>query len=245
MSKPSAAQRTPLTAGVLGGMGPDATVDFMAKVIAATSAETDQDHARMLVDHNPKVPNRQAALLGNGENPGPVLAAMAKGLQEAGADFLVMPCNTAHAFARDSRAAVSIPLVSIIDVTVDACRDTGAVGVLATDGCLNTGIYQDALREANIECVLPDADETAELMRLIWAIKAGDRGEAIALDMQGVGNALVARGARAIIAGCTEIPLVLTEDLLDVPLVSSTDVLAEATAAIAHGIIGRYFLKTE
>src|SRR5210317_40081 len=235
MSEPSAAQSAPLTAGVLGGMGPDATVDFMAKVIAATSAATDQDHVRMLVDHNPKVPNRQTALLGNGEDPGPVLAAMAKGLQEAGADFLVMPCNTAHAFARDIRAAVSIPLVSIIDVTVDACRDTGAVGVLATDGCLNTGIYQDALRQANIECVLPDADETAELMRLISAIKAGDRGEAIAQDMRSVGNALVARGARAIIAGCTEIPLVLTDDLLEVPLVSSTDVLAELTAAIASG----------
>ena len=235
MSQPITPQPMPLTAGVLGGMGPDATVDFLAKVIAATSAEADQDHARMLVDHNPKVPNRQTALLGNGEDPGPVLAAMAKGLEDAGADFLVMPCNTAHAFARDIRAAVSIPLVSIIDVTVEACRDKGAVGVLATDGCLNTGIYQDALQQAKIECVLPDANETAELMRLISAIKAGDRGEAIALGMQSVGNALVVKGARAIIAGCTEIPLVLTDDLLAVPLVSSTDVLAELTAAIASG----------
>ena len=235
MSEPSAAQPAPLTAGVLGGMGPDATVDFMTKVIAATSAATDQDHARMLVDHNPKVPNRQTALLGNGEDPGPVLAAMAKGLQDAGADFLVMPCNTAHAFASDIRAAVSIPLVSIIDVTVDACRDRGAVGVLATDGCLKTGIYQDALRQANIECVLPDADETAEIMRLISAIKAGDRSEAVATGMRDVANAQVARGACAIIAGCTEIPLVLTDNLLAVPLVSSTDLLAELTAAIASG----------
>ena len=235
MSKPSPAQPAPLTAGVLGGMGPDATVDFMAKVIAATSAATDQDHVRMLVDHNPKVPNRQTALLGNGEDPGPVLAAMAKGLQDAGADFLVMPCNTAHAFACDIRAAVSIPLVSIIDVTVDACRDRGAVGVLATDGCLKTGIYQDALRQANIDCVLPDADETAELMRLILAIKAGDRSEAVATGMRDVANAQIANGACAIIAGCTEIPLVLTDNLLEVPLVSSTDLLAELTAAIASG----------
>ena len=235
MSEPSAAQPAPLTAGVLGGMGPDATVDFMAKVIAATSAETDQDHARMLVDHNPKVPNRQTALLGDGEDPGPALAAMARGLQDAGADFLVIPCNTAHAFADAIRGAVSIPLISIIDVTVDACRDKGAVGVLATDGCLNTGIYQDALRQANIECVLPDTGETAELMRLISAIKAGDRSEAVVAGMRNVGNALVAKGARAIIAGCTEIPLVLTGDLMDVPLVSSTDVLAELTAAIASG----------
>ena len=235
MSQTNNPQSGPLTAGVLGGMGPDATVDFMAKVIAATSAADDQEHARMLVDHNPKVPNRQAALLGDGEDPGPALAGMAKGLQDAGADFLVMPCNTAHAFAKDIRAAVSIPLVSIIDVTVDACRDKGAVGVLATDGCLNTGIYQDALQQAHIECVLPNADETAELMRLISAIKAGDRSEAVAMGMRDVANTQVAKGARAIIAGCTEIPLVLTEDLLDVPLVSSTDVLAELTAAIASG----------
>jgi len=235
MSQANTPQPGPRTAGVLGGMGPDATVDFMTKVIAATSAETDQDHARMLVDHNPKVPNRQTALLGNGEDPGPVLAAMAKGLQNAGADFLVMPCNTAHAFASDIRAAVSIPLVSIIDVTVDACRDRGAAGVLATDGCLKTGIYQDALRQANIDCVLPDAEETTELMRLISAIKAGDRSEAVATGMRDVANAQVAKGACAIIAGCTEIPLVLTDDLLEVPLVSSTDVLAELTAAIASG----------
>ncbi|MDH3983122.1 MAG: amino acid racemase, partial [Gammaproteobacteria bacterium] len=175
------------------------------------------------------------ALLANGEDPGPAMAAMAKGLQDAGADFLVMPCNTAHAFARDIRDAVSIPLISIIDVTVDACRDKGAVGVLATDGCLQTTIYQDALEKAEIDCVLPNAAEVAELMTLISAIKAGDRSEAIAMRMQGVARALVAKGARAIIAGCTEIPLVLTEDLLDVPLVSSTDVLAEITAAIASG----------
>lgn len=223
-------------------MGPDATVDFMAKVIRATSAQDDQDHARMLVDHNPKVPNRQTALLGNGEDPGPVMAAMARGLQDAGADFLVMPCNTAHAFAGDIRGAVSIPLISIIDVTVDACSDKGTVGVLATDGCLATNIYQDALEQANIECVLPSADEVAELMTLISAIKAGNRSDAIARRMQSVADALVARGARAIIAGCTEIPLVLTADLLDVPLVSSTDVLAHITAAIAsgsRGIMGR------
>jgi len=235
MSQPINPQSGSLTAGVLGGMGPDATVDFMAKVIAATSAGNDQEHARMLVDHNPKVPNRQAALLGDGEDPGPALAAMAAGLQSAGADFLVMPCNTAHAFADDIRAAVTIPLVSIIDVTVDACRGKGAVGVLATDGCLATGIYQAALEQANIECVLPDADETAELMRLISAIKAGDRSEAVASGMRDVANAQVVKGARAIIAGCTEIPLVLTEDLLEVSLVSSTDVLADITAAIASG----------
>jgi len=114
--------------GVIGGMGPDATVDFMSRVIAFTEATRDQDHVRMLVDNNPAVPCRQEALLRDGKDPGPVLAGMARGLETAGADFLVMPCNTAHAFADVVRDAVSIPLLSIVDTTVAACHGHAAVG---------------------------------------------------------------------------------------------------------------------
>ncbi len=130
--------------GVIGGMGPDATVDFMSSVIAFTDAAQDQDHVRMLVDNNPAVPCRQQALLGNGEDPGPVMARMARGLEAAGADFLVMPCNTAHAFADAVRSAASIPLLSIVDVTVAACSGHALVGMLATRGCLEARVYQDA-----------------------------------------------------------------------------------------------------
>lgn len=224
-------------AGVIGGMGPDATVDFMAKVIAATPANKDQDHVRMLVDHNPKVPDRQLAQAGSGEDPGPAMAAMALGLERAGADFLVMPCNAAHAFADSVRGAVSIPLVSIIDVTVDACRGQGAIGILATPACINAGLYDAALAAAGLDVVLPEEAEVTELMSLVTAVKAGDRGAPISRGMQSLARALVARGASAIIAGCTEIPLVLTSDMLDVPLISSTDVLAETTVAIATGLV--------
>jgi len=223
-------------AGVLGGMGPDATVDFMAKVIALTPAGKDQDHVRMLVDHNPGIPNRQAALLQGGEDPGPVLAAMAAGLEAAGADFLVIPCNTAHAFSDAITAAVGIPLVSIIDLTVDACAGNDAVGLLATDGCIASRVYQDALAARGIRVVLPETTEMQEIMRLVTAIKAGDRSDAVAAAMQAVAAALIARGAGAVIAGCTEIPLVLAAGMLEVPLVSSTDVLAAATVDIARGV---------
>ena len=222
------------TIGVLGGMGPDATVDFMAKVVQATRAQKDQDHLRMLVDNNPHVPNRQAALLRGGEDPGPALADMARGLAAAGADFLVMPCNTAHAFKDAIVEAVDIPLVSIIDVTVEACGDAPAVGVLATDGCIASGVFQDALAGRGIDTLLPDDAQLQELMRLITRIKAGDRAADVAAEMLVLANALAARGAEAIIAGCTEIPLVLEPDMLDVPLVSSTDVLAEAAVATAR-----------
>ena len=223
------------TVGVLGGMGPEATVDFMSRVIRATPADRDQDHLRLLVDSNPHVPNRQEALLRGGEDPGPALASMARGLQAAGADFLVMPCNTAHAFREAITAAVDIPLLSIIDVTVEACGRVKTIGVLATDGCIASGVFQDALAARGKRAVLPDEAETEALMHLITRIKAGDTGVAIAEGMRELAQALVARGAGAIIAGCTEIPLVLGAAMVDVPLVSSTDALARATVAAARG----------
>lgn len=227
--------KLPLTVGVLGGMGPDATVDFMSKVIAATPAGTDQEHVHMLVDHNPHVPDRTRAILGDGGKPGPVLAAMARQLQQAGAAFLVMPCNTAHAFQSEIEAAIDVPLVSIIDETAAACDGHSAVGLLATRGCLASGIYQDALATAGIEAIVPDEDEVTALAMLIAAIKQGDCGADVAAGMQRLAAALVARGAQAVIAGCTEIPLVLDQSMLEVPLVSSTDILAEATVAYALG----------
>ncbi len=216
-------------------MGPDTTVDFMAKVIAATPAETDQDHVRLLVDQNPTVPSRQAALVGDGEDPGPAMRAMAVGLQQAGADFLVLPCNTAFAFAPAIRAVVDIPLVSIIDVTVDACHGHDTVGVLATAGCLKANLYQDALKAVGSTPILPEGEEVSEIQRLVFRIKNGDQGHEVALGMKRLAEALVRRGSNVIVAACTEIPLVLTQDMLDVPLVSSTDVLARVTAAICAG----------
>lgn len=223
-------------AGVLGGMGPDTTVDFMAKVIAATPAQKDQDHARLLVDQNPQVPNRQAALLGDGEDPGPAMAAMAVGLEKAGADFLVMPCNTAHAFAPAIIDAVSIPFVSIIDVTVDACAGFDTVGVMATAGCLDARLYQDAFSTAGITPVLPSDAEVAEISRLAVEIKLGHRDAQVRQRMRAVAEALLARGAQALVAACTEIPLVLDATMSDAPLISSTDILARHTAELCAGV---------
>lgn len=216
-------------------MGPDATVDFMAKVLAATPATRDQDHVRMLVDHNPGLPNRQAALLEGAEDPGPAIAAMAKGLEDGGADFLVMPCNTAHAYASGIREATSIPLLSIIDVTVDACREYNTVGLLATPGLLRIGLYQQAFAAAGINCRLQDDDGVKDLMHLVNRIKIGDHGESISAAMQALANALIDGGADVVVAGCTEIPIVLTGDMLAVPFLSSTELLARATVEVAKG----------
>lgn len=224
-----------LIVGVLGGMGPEATVDFMAKILSFTSAERDQDHIRMLVDNNPGVPDRQVALTGDGEDPGAVLGAMAKGLENQGAQFLVMPCNTAHAWAPAIRNAVGIPLVSIIDETVRACSGFESVGLLSTAGCLESRVYQDGLESAGKQLVLPTADELSQIMELVYAVKGGSAGEAAFAGMAAIGQAMIDRGAAAIIAGCTEIPLILDPGRLSAPLIMSTDVLARATVAIARG----------
>ncbi len=229
------------TAGVLGGMGPEATVDFMAKVIALTEASCDQDHVRMLVDHNPHVPNRQDAILGDGVDPGTVLADMAAGLEAGGADFLVIPCNTAYVYEDAILAATHIPLISIIGVSIAAAQERapGAdrIGVLATDGCLRSGIFQAGLDAAGLTAELPSASELEELMTLIKAIKGGKHTDDTARAMAGLAQALASRGACAIIAGCTEIPLVLDESAVSVPLVSSTDALADITVKLATGEI--------
>ena len=216
-------------------MGPDATVDFMSRVIAFTEATRDQDHVRMLVDNNPAIPCRQQALLGDGEDPGPVMAGMARGLEATGADFLVMPCNTAHVFADAVREAVSIPLLSIVDVTVAVCSGHAAVGMLATRGCIEAGVYQDAFAKTDSKMIVPGSSDMAELMELIFSIKAGDRSPGVGARMKVLAEALVERGATVVVGGCTEIPLVLDDSMLRVPLVSTTDELARATADICSG----------
>lgn len=227
------------TAGVMGGMGPDATVDFMAKVIALTDSGRDQDHVHMIVDLDPTVPNRQAAIASGNDDVSDRLTTMAMRLENAGADFLVMVCNTAHIFLDGVHASTTIPFISIIDESVGeigrVCPNTKTVGVMATDGCLETRIYQDAIRASGRTALVPDAGGIKLLMDLIHAIKAGDQGAEIAEGVQSVAQALVEEGAEVIIAGCTEIPIVFDGVGFPVPVIASTNVLAERTVALAKG----------
>lgn len=227
----------PKTIGVIGGMGPAATVDLFAKLVAATGAERDQDHLRILIDNNPRLPNRNDAIAGLGPSPGPQLAAAARGLQQAGADFLVIACNTAHAFQPDIEAAVAIPLVSMIDATVDAAMKNGAerVGVLAADGCRRARLYDRAFEERDVEALFLGGEQQAEFMKLIFRVKAGDVGDDVRRRMASLAQSLNARGAGAIVAACTEVPLVLSSDTLAIPVINSTDALVARAVAFAKG----------
>jgi aspartate racemase len=220
--------------GILGGMGPAATVDLMARLIAATPAQRDEDHLHLLVDSNPQVPNRNAAIAGQGDSPAPALVAMAQGLERQGADLLAIACNSAHAWADDIRTATHLPLVSMIDATVAAIPDgVRTVGLLAADACLGANLYQAPLAEAGYAVVL--TDDQPDFMRRVYGVKAGETGAAARAGMAAIAQGLIARGAEAIIAACTEVPLLLSPADIPVPLVDSTDALvrrliAEATA---------------
>ena len=236
--------------GVLGGMGPDATVDFMSKVIAKTNqnnaalnkAGADQDHIRMLIDHNPKVPNRNDSIKGIGEDVGPHLADMAKRLEHAGADFLVMVCNTAHAFKGDIEQAVKIPFVSIIDEVTAEMENSHVkntkVGIMAAQGCLESELYQRSLSKAGFEVVVWSEAELADFMQILYKIKGGDTGNQVRQNTLNMANILINKGAEVILAGCTEIPLVLHQDQLEVPMLASTDILVDRVIGYSLGSIG-------
>jgi len=221
-------------AGVIGGMGPDATIDFMSRVLSHTPADIDQDHVRMVVEHNPRIPSRQQAMRGEGEDPGSAIARMAARLESMGADFIVMPCNLAHAWKDDILESTSVPFVSIVTESVTAAldfADDGAIGLMTTPGCFESGIYQDALAGKGI--VLQTPDELATTMSLVKNIKSGNKSAVVATGLREQAERLVARGATSLIAACTEFPLVLDDSMFDVPFISSTDVLAKKTVSLA------------
>src|SRR3989442_4574246 len=145
--------------GVLGGLGPWATLDFFEKILRLTPAKADQDHLRIIIDNNPKIPDASPGILGEGEDPTPGLIATAQNLQQAGADFLVIPCNTAHFFYDRIVTAVSIPVLHIMDDVAaaarDAVRDVRMLGVLATEATIAARLLLRAFRRVGIEVIGP------------------------------------------------------------------------------------------
>ncbi len=229
-----------LTIGVIGGMGPEATLDLFGKILVHTGAKTDQDHLRIVIDNDPKVPNRHDAILGRVPSVGPRLAQTALGLERAGADFVIMACNTAHAFEADIRRVLTVPFVSIIGETcaetLRRCPGEAKVGLLAATGCLEAGLYQKAFGQSGVEVLTLDEVGRAACMDLIFAVKAGRRDDAIRSGMRDLGRTLEDCGAAAVIAGCTEVPLVLSDGDLGVPVIDATDVLARRCVVYARQI---------
>lgn len=222
--------------GIIGGMGPEATVDLMRRIIVNTPAIDDADHIRCIVDNNPKIPSRIQAILENtGENPGPCMADMARQLEGWGADFLAIPCNTAHAYYSYVVDAVTIPVVHLIDLVVDNIvaqnKTIQAVGILGSNTIIKTKLYNTKFEQRNVEVVYPDDHIQANLFQIIRRVKTGERDLNIRQEFQAIGSHLGQKGVEVAILGCTELGIIAGD--LPLTVIDAAEVLAQEIVAVA------------
>lgn len=225
--------------GVLGGMGPLAGAQFVARLTLLTPAERDQDHIPVVLWSDPRVPDRTAARLGAGEDPLPAMRRGLTGLAAAGCGAIAIPCNTAHGWLPELRAATALPILDIVAATVMELRrlrvPPGPIGLLATGATLAMGLYQAQLEPAGYGCLVPTATEMAALVTpAIALVKANDVAAAYP-PLAEAARQLAARGARAVVLGCTEIPLgIAAGPAPGVVLCDSIDALARAAIGWAR-----------
>ncbi|MEI2416449.1 amino acid racemase [Orrella sp. JC864] len=201
--------------GVLGGVGPAATVDFMRKVVDLTQAGRDQDHIKMVVEQNPQIPDRTANLVGGGDDPTIPLLATCQRLQAGGAHAIAIPCNTAHAYVDRIQPYLQIPIVNMLSEVAAHLRErlpaASRVGLLATSGTVASGVYRAVIEAAGMRLLVPDAAHQARVMQAIYGprgVKAGYTSGACSEHLAAAIAHLAGQGAQALILGCTELPLI-------------------------------------
>ncbi|MBR7974124.1 aspartate/glutamate racemase family protein [Burkholderia vietnamiensis] len=232
--------------GVVGGVGPAATVDFLNKIVRNTAASCDQDHIKILIEQNPQIPDRTANLIGQGTDPTVSLYATCKKLEDGDADIIAIPCNTAHAFVERIQPYLRIPIVNMLTVTVGYLRDTfpgmREVGVLATSGTIASGVYRKALESQGLRQIDPGPELQARVMEAIYGktgVKAGFTTGTCQNDIVAAVEGLIARGVEVIVLGCTELPILLPSGEFisstgaRAHLVDPTEVLAKQCIAYA------------
>ena len=224
--------------GVIGGMGPEATVDFMHRLVARTPARDDADHLHVLVDNNPKIPSRIAALIdGTGEDPAPMLCDMARGLQAQGADFLVMPCNTAHYYLPAIARSVSIPVLDMVQLAIQklAVLSASRVGMLASPAVRKVGLYKARMAQAGLQALFAEAQDEDVLLAIIKAVKAGRLNDSHRQDYGRVAGHLLDSGADTLLVACTEFSVIGPPPDVAASVVDALDVLVDATITTARG----------
>ncbi|MDG4882090.1 amino acid racemase [Mesorhizobium sp. WSM4884] len=214
--------------GVLGGMGPAATIELMRRVMEATPAADDADHIHLLVDQNPKVPSRIDALIdGIGPSPLDELVRMAKGLESAGATMLAIACNTAHGYAADIASAVRIPLLDMVTLTAGAVArrplSRRRIGMLASTAVLQLGLYERAFEAFGIETRYPD--DQAEIMAIIKAVKKEGATAGLRSRFDVVARRLIAGDVDFLVIACTELSLLVDGLDADLAKIDALDVL--------------------
>ena len=198
--------------GIIGGMGPMATADLFIKIIEMTDADCDGGHLHILIDNNTDIPDRTQSILSGSDAPLRFMAESAERLTAQGADILVIPCHTAHYYYDALQRLCRVPILNMLGVLAQAARSAGyrQLGLLATDGVVQSGIYDSAFHGTGIELIYPDPEGQEALMRLIYRqVKAGKPDDVSALEP--CLDGMASRGAEAFILGCTELPLVFSD----------------------------------
>ncbi|MFU8778210.1 MAG: aspartate/glutamate racemase family protein [Roseovarius sp.] len=224
------------TVGILGGMGPEATILLMQKLLAAVPARDDSDHIPLIVHQNPQVPSRIKALIeGTGEDPGPVLARMARDLHAAGAQGLAMPCNTAHHYAPAVVEATPLPFLNMLELTAEALATQGArrIGMLASPATRLAGVFATPFATHGLTPIFLSDD--SNLLAIIRAVKAGAALKALKPRLAQEAGALLAQGADHLLVACTELSLMTDALPAATPHTDSLDCLTQAIAEFAKG----------
>jgi aspartate racemase len=230
------------TVGILGGMGPLSTIELMKKVVEQTPVEMEQDHIRMLVDNRPEIPDRTEFILGKGPSPIPMLQESALKLEKWGADFLAVPCNSAHAFIRQIGEAINIPVLDMIDlvrIELERNLSSGAsVGILATAGTIHSNLYHNYLRQFLL--ITPDPETQKKLvMGAIYGengFKKTGTAEGSRQKLLEAIETMMSKKPQAIIAGCTEVELTLKNTPVVLPVFYPLDILAVEIVKVATAI---------
>jgi len=218
--------------GVLGGMGPLATVDFMQKVIDATTAERDQDHVPLLVHAVPQIPDRTEAIASGSDEPFRALLAGLRILERSGADLIVIPCNTAHAWFDRLAASTEVRLLHIAEAVRSELDKNSSVGretiaLMATMGTIRAGFYQRYLPSPTREIITPPLEIQNEITNAITAVKSGDIAHGRELATR-AGDLLIKAGANRLLLACTELPIAMKGAAIEARCLDATECLAEA-----------------
>lgn len=218
--------------GILGGMGPEATLDLYRHILGLTPASRDQDHIRVLIYSNPRIPDRTQAICGDGESPLKALIESAEILQAGGAGIIAMPCNAAHHYLSEMQDTLSIP---ILDMIAETCRElrrqiptARTIGLIAANGTVLSGIYPRALAPEGIRVLTPGDSDQQRIQAAIAQVKAGSHTQATQEQFHSISRRLIQAGAEAIVLGCTEVPLAFDPAAVPCPTLNSTRILAQA-----------------
>lgn len=228
--------------GIIGGLGPMATAYFLQLVTQMTDATTDQEHIEILIHSKPQVPDRTSYILNKSEDsPVPDMIEIGKELAEQGACVLAIPCITAHYFHKEMEDAIGIPIINAIEETADYLKNCGIikVGIMATDGTIESGIFQDVLKQQGIEVIIPSGENQRKVMYLIYEnVKAGKKLELSVFEE--VSKELTEKGVEVILLGCTELSLLKRDYKLESICLDVMEILARKAVLICKKLRPEY-----